>query len=422
MKILYFYQYFSTPKGGWGTRAYEFARRWVQAGDSVTVVTTVYDKSDLQTKGILSRQVIDGIEVIVVGIRQSNKHGICRRLFTFGGYAALATWYALTLEADVVISSSPPITAAIPGLIARCFRGKRLVLEVRDLWPDALIEMGLLRNRVAVRLARAFERFAYSRANVVVALSDGIANRIRTSCRIDTIEVVPNAADNDAVAAAPPLQLPEWAVGKQLVVYAGTLGYANQCMQILEMASILKDRAGVSTICILLIGDGRERQALEARAKEMRLDHVRFLGQMSKEEVNSWLCAACCSLLVLRNAPLTASGSPNKLFDALAAGLPVIHNTAGWMKTLIDQERCGISVPPDDPAALAAAVLRLTADPVLMQCFAANARNLARTKFDRELLTRKMHSVLSGSAKTPGSAAAVVPGGQGEVAPVKLSS
>src|SRR5436190_1062342 len=108
MKVLYFYQYFTTPKGSWGTRAYEFARRWVRAGDSVTIVTSVYDKSDLKPRGIIDRFEIDGIDVRVINVRLSNKHTKAIRIFTFALYALIACWYALILRADVVLASSGP--------------------------------------------------------------------------------------------------------------------------------------------------------------------------------------------------------------------------------------------------------------------------------------------------------------------------
>src|SRR5690606_21155218 len=118
MKILYFYQYFTTPKGSWSTRAYEFTRRWAKDGDDVTVVTSIYDKSDLRPGKLVERFEIDGVHVIAVNVRLSNKDGYLRRIYTFLAYSMIASWYALRLRSDVVVSSSGPITAAIPGSIA----------------------------------------------------------------------------------------------------------------------------------------------------------------------------------------------------------------------------------------------------------------------------------------------------------------
>ena len=115
MKILFFYQYFTTPQGSWSTRAYEFARRWVAAGDEVTVVTSVYDKSDLRPRGFVERFEIDGIDVRVINVRLSNKHGKLQRVATFLWYALISSWFALAVSAGVVLASSGLITVRRGG-------------------------------------------------------------------------------------------------------------------------------------------------------------------------------------------------------------------------------------------------------------------------------------------------------------------
>lgn len=395
MRVLYFYQYFTTPKGSYGTRAYEFARRWVRAGDAVTVVSTVYDKSDLRAAGLISRILLEGIEVRILNIRVSNKHSAASRVLTFVAYALLACWYALTLRADVVIASSPPITAGVPGLVARWLRGRRFVFEVRDPWPDALVEMGVLRNAWIIRAARAFEWICYRSAHQVIAVSEGIAGWMRDRHGLDQVKVVPNACDNDlawSIDGSP--ELPAWASRKQLVLYTGQMGFSNHCGQILDMAARLRDSGARNDVAIVLIGDGRERGALEQKARQMQLHCVHFVGQVPKEEVFRWLRKCCCALLVFRDAYLVASGSPNKMFDAFAAGVPIIHNTRGWIKDFVDREQCGISVPPGDPQAMADAVMALTRDPVLRERLGRNAQRVARELFDRDLLAGRMREIL----------------------------
>src|SRR5262249_14227935 len=136
------------------------------------------DKSDLEPTGFVTRTQIEGARIIAINLRLSNKHGVARRLWTFTLYSLLSSWYALTLPADVVVASSGPISIGVPGLIARWLRGKPLIFEVRDLWPEGAIQLGLLRSRLAATLARAFERLCYRSARVVVALSPGMAEGI----------------------------------------------------------------------------------------------------------------------------------------------------------------------------------------------------------------------------------------------------
>lgn len=397
MQVLYFYQYFTTPKGAWSTRVYEFAQRWIAAGDSVTVVTSVYDKSDLRPTGWISRMNVDGIDVRVVNVRLSNRHSFLTRIATFAWYALVASWYALTLPADVVIASSGPISVALPGLVARYLRRRPLVFEVRDLWPEGAIDLGILRNPVAISLARFCERTCYRASRRVVALSEGMAAWIRTRYRCDHVAVVPNAADNERICRAPQLEsLPDWARSKKLVLYAGTIGVANECRQVLEMCRLLKDW-GADDISIVIMGDGKERPALEAEARATHLDNIHFLGLAPKDTVFAWLRLSFCSLLVFRNVPSLSTVSPNKMFDSLAAGVPVIQNTQGWIKDLLGREECGLSTPPGDAEAMARAILTLARDQDLWQRLSANATRVAREQFDRDLLARRMREVLLAS-------------------------
>jgi glycosyltransferase involved in cell wall biosynthesis len=395
MKILYFYQYFTTPQGSYSTRVYEMARRWVEAGDSVTVVTTVYDKSDIRASKFISRLEIDGVDVRVVNIAMSNKHGKARRLVGYLAYAFMCCWYALTLPCDVVISSSPPITVALPGLLTHYFRRKPLFFEIRDLWPEVLIDMGVVRNPLLIWCARVFEKFCYRSSRKVIALSEGIAEWIHKLYGYTNLEIVSNASDNRLIECLKGgFELPEWARGKHLVIYSGAMGYANEVGQILDTASELKKKDTSGDIVIVLAGGGQDQAMLERRVRDEVLTNVRFLGYIPKEQVLRWIRLSACSLLVFRNSIVMASGSPNKLFDAFSAGVPVIHNTQGWIKRFVDRERCGISVAPGAPLVMADAILQLIQDPGLHSEMGRNSRRVAHEFFDRDTLALKMRRIL----------------------------
>jgi glycosyltransferase involved in cell wall biosynthesis len=395
MRIIYFYQYFTTPKGSYNTRVYEFTRRWVKAGDSVTVVTGVFDRSDLRPNKFLSRYHIDGIDVRVINFMLSNKHGVLRRLFSFAEYGVVASWYAATIPADVVIVSSPPLTVGIPGLVARYLRRIPLVFEVRDLWAEGAIQMGYLTNPVLVKLARAFESCCYRAATEVVALSDGIAEWIRRAYGIERITVVPNAADNALFEKARSIaEPPDWAGRKRLVVYAGNLGPGDDCSQVLEMARYLQaDSQPGTEIEVVVIGDGKQGPMLRQRAADQKLP-VRFLGLMPREKLITFLTRAECAVFATRSLPFYDTCSPNKLFDAMAAGVPVVQTTQGWIKELFEREQCGVTVPQNDPAAFAGAVLKVINDHELRSRLAGNGMRVAREKFDREILSSRMHAAV----------------------------
>jgi glycosyltransferase involved in cell wall biosynthesis len=395
VRILYFYQYFTTPKGSWSTRVYEFTRRWVKAGDTVTVVTSVYDKSDLKPAGFISRFDIEGIDVRVINVRLSNKHGVFFRLLTFLAYALVACWYALTKPADVVVASSGPITVGLPGLLARYARRLPLVFEVRDLWPEGAIQLGVLRNPVVIAAARFFEKRCYRAASRVVALSDGMADWIRSNHGVPNVDVVPNASDNE-LFGNPKMNgpLPAWTQGRKLVLYTGTIGLMDDCRQIVLMAEQLQAR-GEKDIEIVLLGDGKERAELEGYAQLAGLKHIHFLGMVTKKEVASWLRRASCALLAFRDVPCMDTVSPNKMFDAFAAGIPVVQATQGWIKQLLEREQCGLTVASGDAGALAEAVRSVAQDDGLRARLAANAGRVARELFDRDVLAARMRQALA---------------------------
>lgn len=399
MRVLVFYQYFTTPKGAWSTRVYEFARRWVRAGHQVTVVTSVYDKSDLQPRGIVDRVDVDGIDVRVINVKLSNKHGVVARLLSFAWYAAAACWYALVLPADVVVASSGPITVGLPGLAARWVRSRPLVFEVRDLWPEGAIQLGILRSRALILAARWFERRCYRAASVIVAASQGQARWIADRHPVDgKVVVIPNASDTGlAESVGAKNDLPEWARGKKLATYAGTLGLIDDCSQLVRAAALI-DAQGRSDVMIVVIGDGKERQQVEALASERGVRSIRFLGLQSREEVFRWLAVSRCSLFVVKDTPFLATASPNKLFDAFAVGIPVVQTTDGWIGDLVERERCGLNVPQGDDRAFAAAILALADDDELHARLGAAAARLGRTRFNRDVLAAEMLAALERAA------------------------
>jgi glycosyltransferase involved in cell wall biosynthesis len=389
MKILYFYQYFTTPRGSYSTRMYELGRRWAAQGHEVTVITSVYDKSGLNPERRIERMNIQGIDVRIVNIRLSNKDGFLKRVFTFAAYSMAACWYALTLPADVVVSSSGPITVGLPGLVARYLRGRAFVFEVRDLWPEGAIQLGVLRNPILIRIARAFEGICYRSAHHIIALSPGMADWIREHYGDRRITVAPNASDNELFERVKDdFHPPEWAAGKQLVLYTGTIGFGDDCGQIVEMARRL-DGETRKKVEVVMIGEGNIRKELEARCAETGAP-VRFLGSMPKEEVYAWLGHAACALCTTRDVPFYGTCSPNKVFDAFAAGAPVVQTTQGWLKKLLEREQCGVTTPQNDPEAMAAAITRLVDDPALQRRLSANASRVAREQFDRGLIAARM--------------------------------
>ena len=393
MRITYLYQYFSTPSGSWGTRAYEMSRRWVKSGHKVTIVTSVYDKSDLRVTGLVGKYDFDGISVVAINVRLSNKDGFVKRIMSFLLFSLLSSWYAVRLKSDIVLASSGPLTIVLPALMARYIAGKKMVLEIRDLLPEVPIQLGLLSSRFMIVAARWLERMAYGASEMVIAASPGQAEGVRSVNSTVKTEVVTNASDlalfdaasdDDAVKKA--------CANKPYVLYAGTFGYANDCEQILRAAKILSAQG--SKIKVILIGDGKEKSRLMGYARDNNLTNVIIKETIPKNELVAWVKNAHAMLITLKNIPVFDTSSPNKLFDSLAAGVPVIQTTQGWIKGLLEEEECGITVSPENASELAAAVDKIVNDKAMNELMSSNAHKLAVSRFSRDKLSLKMEGLL----------------------------
>jgi len=270
--------YFTTPAGSWSTRVFEFAKNWIKAGHKVTVVTAVYEKSDLNPTKFIQKSNIEGIQIITINILISNKQPFLKRIFTFIAYALIASFYSLTLNYNICLASSGPITTWIPGLISKLIRNKKLVLEARDLWPRGAIELGILKNKFLQKIALGLESFAYKKADLIVALSPGIEEEITQKCPNANTVIVPNAANISFFQDDKPKNS-----NAKIAVHAGNIGPLNNSMLLYETAKILHDRK--SKITILLIGDGQQKDELEHLQTTNPLTTFKLLGKIPKTEL-----------------------------------------------------------------------------------------------------------------------------------------
>ncbi|MEQ9285428.1 MAG: glycosyltransferase family 4 protein [Cyclobacteriaceae bacterium] len=393
MKILYFYQYFSTPKGSWGTRVYEFASEWVKKGHEVTVVSSIYSKSDLRSDKFIEEQEYNGIKVKVININIDNKQSILRRIWTFILYSIVSCYYAVSIKCDLVISSSGPITVGIPGLIAKFIRNRPFVFEVRDLWPDGAIELGVIKNNVIKNIAYWFEKKCYDNASLIVGLSPGIKKWIEDKYFHHNVIDVTNGANIDLFSRKRGALPWQDTLGKYFV-YTGNIGEVNNCMWLLRTAQLLEEKK--SEINIVLVGDGQLKAELQEEVLKKGLKNLILKDLMPKEELIGVIQGSIASLIPLKGIKLLGTSSPNKFFESLAAGVPVIQNTDGWMDEFVKAHRVGFTVKADSEYELAELLQKL----VEMEGTTAysDLRNrclsTAVEYFDKQILSDKMLEAL----------------------------
>ena len=400
MRLLYFHQHFATPQGSSGTRSYEFARALIARGHQVTMICGAHKLSGLalpydEARG-WHRGNVDGIDVISLPLAYSNRDSLVRRGLAYVRFALRSVRLALTLDCDLVFATSTPITAVIPGLAAKWLRGKPFVFEVRDLWPELPRALGL-RNPFLLGGMSLLEFLGYRSADACIGLSPGIVEGIRS--RADErlpVAMIPNGSDLNLFHPAKRARLTLPGIGPDDFVagFTGAHGVANGLDALLDVAVELK-RRGDTRVKLAFIGDGKEKERLAAKATELGLANCLFFPPVPKSELGAITASLDCGLMVLRDIPAFYRGtSPNKFFDYIAAGIPVVNNYPGWLAGLITEHRCGIVVPPGNVAAFADALQRLAADPAGRRGMGAAARALAEKEFARPILADRFIAAL----------------------------
>jgi glycosyltransferase involved in cell wall biosynthesis len=393
MKVLYFHQHFTTPDGAGGTRSYEFARALIQRGHRVTMVCGRHDRSALalpwDAKERWFRGEIDGIDVIALPLNYSNSDGLLRRTQVFLRFAFLSIRIAFRERHDVLFATSTPLTAALPGIVLKLFRPRsRFVFEVRDLWPELPKALGL-RNPILLGGMSLLEWLAYWTADACIGLAPGIVEGIkRRGPRGLPVAMIPNGCDLDLFTPAKraALNVPGVAPGDFVAGFTGAHGVANGLDAVLDAAAELK-RRGRKDIKLVLIGDGKCKPALVDRAQRESLDNCVFLPLVRKTEIARVTTSFDCGLQILANVPAFYFGtSPNKFFDYLSSGVPVLVNYPGWMAELVRRHACGVAVPPGDAAAFAEALCAMADRPPLRFELGREGRKLAEDMFARSQL------------------------------------
>lgn len=393
MRIVYFYQYFSTPEGSWGTRVYEFCKDWVAKGHEVTVVTSIYTKSDLKSEKLIEDQYFDGIHVKVLNVLIDNKQPKLTRIWSFLKYCILSSWFALILKADIVIASSGPITVGLPGLVAKYFRRRKLIFETRDLWPEGAIELGIISNPIFIKMAYWFEKLCYKNASHIICLSPGMVQNIQSRFGYTNLTSVPNAADLILFSNKDKIKLPELYKNKKVAIYTGNIGIVNNSYLLFRAALKLKELNN-SEIIIVLIGDGPQKLELLKKKEENNLENFFILDLMPKTSLVNYIQNAMVSLVPLKGTLVLDTSSPNKLFESLAASIPVVQNTNGWIKDLLKENNCGFTVNADDESELVEVLINMAQNDLLVKTLGENGRKLAEREFDTKILADRMLKVL----------------------------
>jgi glycosyltransferase involved in cell wall biosynthesis len=398
--VLLIHQAFVTQDEAGGTRHYELARHLVSKGHRVTVIASpVSYLSGRADAPKPRRETVDGIEVRRAwGYATTGRSFLARVLF-FASFTLSSFWAALRVpRVDVVWGTSPPLFQAAGAYVVARLRRRRFCLEVRDLWPAFAVETGVLRNKALIWAAEWVERRLYQGADRIIVNSPGFVQHLRErGAKPQEITLVSNGVDAstfpEGVSGAAVRR--EWGLGEDdfVAMYTGAHGVANDLGVLLDAAALLR---GNPRVRVVLVGDGREKAGLMAKAKTMGLTNVVFAPPQPKSRMPEVLAAADVCVATLQSVPMFRTVYPNKVFDYMAARKPTVLAIDGVIRQVIEEAHGGVFVAPGDAGALAQAIQKYADDPGLCVRQGRNARAHVVAHFDRTRQAEELERVFAG--------------------------
>jgi glycosyltransferase involved in cell wall biosynthesis len=405
MHILYLSQYFPPEVGATQTRAYEMARGLVQAGHQVTMIAEVPNHPsgivppEYRGKWV-ERSTLDGVDVLRVWVKASPVKTFRSRMAFYLTYMANATLVgALRARGpfDVVYATSPPLFVGAAGLALHRLKRAPFVFEVRDLWPESAVALGELSSPRAIAWAGKLEELCYNRASRIVVVTEGIRQRlIQRGFPAGKLALLPNGANTDLFQPQPALgaqfraehSLPADAF---VAIYAGIHGIAQGLETVLHAASLLRNTPGVRFV---LVGEGPVKPELQALAAQLRLDNLLMLPEQPRAAMPVILSAADAAIVPLRKLELFQGALPSKMFDAWACGLPLLLSIDGEARRTLEAAQGGLTIPPEDPDALADAIRALAAEPDRGRSLGRNGRRYTEQHHSRQAQARALEKLL----------------------------
>lgn len=389
MKILLINQVFVSPDEPGHTRHFEMAKFLQACGHELVIVASDLNyqtgKRTVARRGLYAEQKIDGVRVLRSYMIPALHRNYIWRIISFFSFMFSSVWTALTVrDADLIMGTTPPIFQAVSAWFVAWVRRKPFLLEVRDLWPEFGVSMGVLKNPMVIALARWLENFLYARATHILVNSPAYKEyMLSKGVPENKVTYIPYGTDVDmfnpgvdGVSVRKKLGLEN----KFVVLYAGALGQANDIDTILRAAERLNHE---SHIRFVLFGDGKERARLKSESARMKLTNVIFAGVCPKKEMPAIVAASDVGIAILQDIPMFRTTYPNKVFDTMAAGRATVLVIDGVSRELIESSNGGVYVHPNDDELLAQKILELSNDPARVRQMGANARAYLVKHLDR---------------------------------------
>lgn len=392
MKVLILHQHFKTPETGGAIRSYYLAKALVDRGIETVVITASNEKK-------YKTEIIEGIQVHYLPIAYDNRFGFTARSSSFLRYA----WGAIRLapkfkDVNYCYAISVPLTVGLAAMWMKTRRGIPYIFEVGDLWPEAPIQMGFVKNFIFQQALYSLEKTIYQSAEFIVALSPSIKSAIEKKVPGKRVHMIPNMADTDFYR--PEQKRPDTeekfnVKNKFVVSYIGAIGVANGLDYFIECANT--SRKAELPIQFLLCGDGALLDRLKGNANHLGLHNLSFIDFTNRQGIQEIMNITDAAFVCYKNVPVLETGSPNKYFDGLAAGKLIIINFGGWIRKEIEGANCGIYVDPLQPKDFIKKIKPFLSEQKLLVHYQESARVLGKKKYSRRFLSEAFSRLFSKS-------------------------
>jgi glycosyltransferase involved in cell wall biosynthesis len=412
MKIIYICQYFPPEMGAPAARASELARYWVRDGHEVTVLTgfpnhpTGEIHPDYRKKfwRFFYSEHVDGIKVVRSWLLPFPNRKKFERSANYLSFALIAALRGSILERpDIIIATSPQMLVGLTGWAVRLIKGTPLIFEVRDLWPESLVDAGVAReNSRLFKWVDAIASFLYKQSQHIVAVTPTMRQSLISDRNIpgEKISVVPNGVEVDVFTPLAEGENPKAALdleGRYVISYIGTMGYSHPLTKLLEVAARLRDTA--PDVLFLFVGEGAEKERLKDEARRKNLTNVRFMPQQPREAIPNIIRASDICTVLLKDGKTFKTALPSKMQEFMSCGRPVIVAADGEPRRLIEESGAGLYVTPEDVGSLMAAIDQIRRSPALARTLGANGARYAREYMRREQTAQKYIQVLEAVAE-----------------------
>lgn len=383
VKVLLLHQHFKTPVTGGAIRSYYLAKALLERGIQVVVITGY--------TGAEKQESIDGIDVHYLSVPYDNRFGFSRRVVSFFQFVMKSVRAARRhRDSNFCYAISTPLTTGLAARwIARRY-GIPYIFEVGDLWPEAPVQMGVIKNRLIQRWLYRMEETIYKSASSVVALSEPIREAILRKIPGKTVHLIPNMSDTGFFrpeTKEPALEQRYNVQGKFVVSYIGALGIANGLHYFVDCAAA-SQRAALP-VHFILCGDGAMDDTLKFYAKQLQLTNLGFIPFQDREGVHDVMNITDANFICYQPVKILETGSPNKYFDGLAARKLTVVNFRGWVKEEIERERCGIYVDAKDAKEFVRMIKPFIENEEMLREYQKRGRGLAEARYSRRILGEK---------------------------------